>query len=228
MEKTVEKLISVIIPVKNGEKYLEDAIEGIKKQNMNVEIIVVDDASTDRTSEIAERCGCTVLHHIICRGPVAGKNTGLAAAAGEYIMFHDADDIMRDGVLRRMYDELEEDSSVSAVMAQVKDFVSPELSIEEAKKCVIRKDAFYGLFTGAVLMRRLVFDIIGKFDENLSAGEIICLKTEMDERGMQIKKLDFISTDRRLHNSNYGRTDRKKEFKDYASILRAKMAARGK
>lgn len=224
----MEKLISVIIPVKNGEKYLEAAIDGIKKQNMNVEIIVVDDASTDRTSAIAEHCGCTVLHHETCKGQVAGKNTGLEAASGEYIMFHDADDVMRDGAMCRLYEELEGDSSVSAVMAQVKDFVSPELSEEEAGKCVVRQEPFYGLFTGAVLMRKSIFDSIGKFDESLNTGEIIFLKSEMDKRGMQMKKLDFIATDRRVHNSNYGKTDRKKEFKDYASVLRARMAARGK
>ena len=224
----MDRLISVIIPVKNGEKYLEPAIKGIQKQNMNVEILVVDDASTDRTAEIAGALGCTVLHHAVCRGQVAGKNTGLAAANGEYVMFHDADDIMRDGVLRQMADALETDPSASAVMCMVKDYISEDLTSAEAAGCSIKADPYYGLFTGAVLIRRSVFDAIGKFDENLNTGEIISWKYELDKRGMVIKKLGFISTDRRVHNNNYGKTDRKKEFRDYASVLRARIAARGK
>ena len=59
----MNELISIIIPVKNGHKYLGEAIAGIRKQNMNVEILVVDDASTDDTALIAESLGCKVLRH---------------------------------------------------------------------------------------------------------------------------------------------------------------------
>jgi len=224
----MNKLISVIIPVKNGEQYLEPAITGIKNQNMDVEIIVVDDASTDSTAAIAERLGCKVLHHEVCKGQVAGKNTGLAVAKGEYVMFHDADDVMRDGVLKKMYLALEEDASVGAVMAMVQDFISPDLTEEEAKGTIIKTEPYYGLFTGAVLIRKTVFDTVGLFDEKLNAGEIIEWKMKLDQKGIGLRKLDFVSTSRRVHNNNYGKTNRKKEFENYASVLRARMALRAK
>ena len=57
----MQDLISVIIPSYNGEKYIKECIESIQKQNMNTEIIVVDDISTDKTVEIARGMGCKVI-----------------------------------------------------------------------------------------------------------------------------------------------------------------------
>ena len=102
-------LISVIIPVRNGEKYLQEAINGIKKQNMNVEIIVVDDYSKDNTLKIAKNSDCRIIEHNVQKGPVVAKNTGIKEAQGKYILFHDCDDIMTDNALCKMYKELSED-----------------------------------------------------------------------------------------------------------------------
>ena len=70
-------IISVIIPVKNGSNYLKEAIEGIHKQGMNIEIILVNDGSTDQTEKIAKDMGCIVINHTESKGQVAAKNTGL-------------------------------------------------------------------------------------------------------------------------------------------------------
>lgn len=217
------KLISIIIPVKNGHKYLGQCLECVEAQEMDVEVIVVDDGSDDDTAAIAEAQGCTVLRHEVSRGPVAAKNTGLKVARGEFVMFHDHDDKMRPGALKVLHDALVADTGVSAVEAKVRDFVSEELSEEEKKSCCPKPDPFYGLFTGAILMRKSVFDTIGLFSENVKTGEILEWQGKMDSAGLTIKKLDLVSTDRRIHNSNLGRTARKQEFKDYAAILRMRM-----
>ena len=80
-------LISVIIPVKNGENYIKEAIKGVLSQNMNVEIIIVDDCSTDDTVKIAENYNCVIISHKYPKGQVAGKNSGLEVAKGKYILF---------------------------------------------------------------------------------------------------------------------------------------------
>jgi len=223
MCEKMNKLISIIMPVKNGEKYLQEALDGILGQSMNMEIILVNDGSTDRTEEIAINAGCHVLRHETCKGCVAAKNTGLKTAKGDYIMFYDGDDVMREGALLRMYTALEEDPEASAVMAMLQDFVSPDLPQEEASRCAARPQPYYGLFTGAILMRKEIFDIIGPFSEDLRAGDVISWKLQLDRHQLTLKRLPFISTDRRLHSSNFGRTDRKTEFTDYASILRSRL-----
>jgi glycosyltransferase involved in cell wall biosynthesis len=213
-------MISVIIPCRNGENYLHEAITGIQRQNMPIEIIVVDDGSTDGTAHFAENAGCRVIRHEITRGQVAGKNTGIRAASGDYVMFHDHDDVMNPGALSMLYNELVADENLWLVMAKVQDFITPELSNEEKQKVITKKSPYYGLFTGAVLMRKALFDRIGLFDEKLDTGEIISLLKNMEKLHLQYKKIDFVACNRRIHATNYGRTHAGKEYKDYSTVLR--------
>ncbi|MBR5175505.1 MAG: glycosyltransferase family 2 protein [Bacteroidales bacterium] len=217
----MSKLVSIIIPVKNGVNYLREAIDSLNRQDVPKEIIVVDDGSTDDTVALASSHGCTVISHPVCKGQVAAKNTGLATAKGDYILFMDHDDVMREGALRALFSVIEADPEVSAVQAMVKDFISPEIG--QMPGTFVRPEPYYGLFTGAILIRRSVFDVIGPFSESRKTGEIIEWSTKMDANGFIIKKLDMVSTDRRIHNSNFGKTNRETEFKDYASILRERL-----
>lgn len=217
----MNKLISVILPVKDGSNYLAEALESLKGQGMDLEIIVVDDGSTDDTVAIADRYGCKVVSHPVSKGQVAGKNTGLGVATGEYVMFMDHDDVMRPGALKRLYEEIEADPEAYAVQAMVKDFKSPEIA--SLPGTAIKPEPFYGLFTGAILIRKTAFDTIGPFSENRRTGEIIEWVTKMEANGFPIKKIDLVATDRRIHNTNFGKTARNEEFKDYASILRERL-----
>lgn len=216
-------LISVIIPVKNGTNYLGEALESLRRQQMNLEILVVDDGSTDATAELADKAGCRVLRHRVSRGPVAAKNTGIAAAKGDYFLFLDHDDRVRDGALSIMLDALQDNPEVSAVQAKVQDFRSPE--IPDLPGILVRPEPYYGLFTGAILIRRKVFDCIGPFSEKVRAGEIIEWFSRLEANGGVVVKLDLVSTDRRIHQTNFGRTDRTEEMKDYAAILRERLKA---
>ena len=213
-----EPLISVIIPVKNGTNYLKEAVKGIRKQNINSEIIVVDDFSDDNTIQLAQSLGCKVIKHEKTKGQIAGKNTGLKEAKGKYIMFHDHDDILTFNALKTMYAEFEKDNTLEVVITKIKDFLSPDSEPQP-----IKPEAYYGALGGSMLIKKSVFDKIGYFDENLTAGEVISLTSKFEEYNIKTKKIDFVSSNRRIHNTNYGKTNKKQEFKDYASILRAKL-----
>ena len=214
-------LISVIMPVRNGSNYIREALESLQAQDCRLEILVVDDGSEDNTAAIAREYGCTVLSHAASLGPVAAKNTGLQAASGEYVLFLDHDDVMRKGALKALCAALEEDPDAAAAQAQVQDFQSPDCPDTNV---LIRPEPYYGLFTGAMLIRRQVFDVIGPFPTAQAAGEIIDWSFRMKENGLTVKKIDLVSTDRRVHGSNFGRTRRGEEFKDFAAILRARLA----
>jgi len=216
-------LVSIIIPVKNGANYLAEALRGIKAQNVDMEIIVVDDASDDETSQIAKNFGCIVIRHETNKGQVSSKNTALKIAKGKYIMFHDHDDVMNQNALSQSLKELQENEKIFAVTAQIKDFFSPELSEAERRKIALRSEAYFGIFSGAILIKKEVFDIIGLLDESVRAGEIIDWTSKMNQNNLLIKKLNFVSVNRRIHQSNFGRTYKEKEYKDYAAILRSKL-----
>lgn len=97
--------LSVVIPVYNVEKYLKRCLESILKQNIvNYEILLVDDGSTDSSGKIcdsyAQRYNHIRVIHKENEGLGLTRNVGIMYAQGEYILFVDSDDFIRDGALQ--------------------------------------------------------------------------------------------------------------------------------
>src|SRR5436309_2384320 len=92
--------VSVIIPCYNQGHFLADAIERALEQSYRpLEVIVVDDGSSDESSEVARRFEGVRLMRQPNRGLSAARNAGLAASAGDYLVFVDADDrLLRDAL----------------------------------------------------------------------------------------------------------------------------------
>lgn len=102
-------LISIIIPVYNGEKYIADCIEQMLCQSYkNLEIIVVNDGSTDKTSEIAQSYPVKLIEFLQNKGNSIGKNTGADTANGEYIHFMDVDDAINPDFYRNLVSAITE------------------------------------------------------------------------------------------------------------------------
>lgn len=102
-------LISVIVPAYNVEAYFRRCLESIQRQTYrNIEIIIVDDCSSDHTGTIAESfkkrdSRVTVVHHDQNKGYSGARNTGLSNCHGEYITFVDADDWVEPGYVEYLY-----------------------------------------------------------------------------------------------------------------------------
>lgn len=212
----MQDLISVIIPTYNGEKYIKECIESIQVQNFSHEIIVIDDISTDRTADIACEMGARVIVNDVHKGQVAGKNTGIREAKGNYWLTIDQDDKLVEGALRKLYEELQDGTQI--VMAKLKDFPQDE---SQVKFC--HKEPFRGILTGSTLFRKEIFDVIGDFREDIITGDVIDLTNRLVKADLEIKKVDFVTCHRRIHDENYGRTNQKNEYKDYAKILRERI-----
>ena len=108
-------LISVVVPVYNTEKRIAYSLESIIAQDYpNLEIIVVNDASTDATESNARRIleGCghpfTLITHKENRGETASRNTGMDAMKGEFVWFIDADDMAENNLVSTLYTLIEE------------------------------------------------------------------------------------------------------------------------
>ncbi|MBP3604413.1 MAG: glycosyltransferase [Lachnospiraceae bacterium] len=104
----MQPLISVIVPVYNGQDYLEKCIESIQAQTYdNVEIIIVNDGSTDGTGQVCVRLKEMYSNiHIITmedEGVSAARNAGLDAAKGAFVTFVDADDRIRPKMLEVLH-----------------------------------------------------------------------------------------------------------------------------
>jgi glycosyltransferase involved in cell wall biosynthesis len=110
MRSQTRPLVSIIIPFWNTENYLQDAIDSVKGQTYSHwELLLVDDGSTDSSSEIARLCArqnpqdVRVLQHELHQnqGVSASRNLGLSQAVGDYICFLDADDVFLPHKLER-------------------------------------------------------------------------------------------------------------------------------
>lgn len=102
---------SIIIPTHNTARYLPACIESVLAQTFSdFEVILVDDASTDETAELADRLAFEneQIHvlHIPHGGPSAARNAGLGKAQGKYVIFVDSDDMLVSNALERIREEL--------------------------------------------------------------------------------------------------------------------------
>ena len=98
------KLISVVIPLYNQKKYISQAIDSILSQSYdNIEIIVVNDGSTDNPKSILKKYhGKIKLIEQTNKGLAAARNIGIAESSGSYIQFLDADDFLNDTVFKNI------------------------------------------------------------------------------------------------------------------------------
>ena len=105
------KLISVILPVRNGERHISEQLDALAAQSYQEdwELLVVDNGCTDRTLEIVECCSTRLPHVAVVdararRGLNHARNLGAAAAQGDFLVFCDADDVATPGWLAAMAD----------------------------------------------------------------------------------------------------------------------------
>lgn len=113
--------VSVVILSHNYGQYLQTAINSVKgqKTTFEVEIIGVDNGSTDDTPEIMDSAGITVLHRQN-DGPAGGRNAGIAAAKGEYVTCLDADDQLgNENFLQALADALDKDRTLGVVFTSL-------------------------------------------------------------------------------------------------------------
>ena len=178
-----EQPVSVIIPTYNYGRFLPDAIDSALRQsgpNLAVEIVVVDDGSTDDSAEIAARYGDRVRYiYQKNAGLSAGRNTGMREASHDLVVFLDADDMLVDGALASLLTARKRVTPRPAVVA-ARDravdmdgkFLGPPLRESEnlititSRQLVLRNQ--FGCF---VLADREVLLALGGFDTELRASE---------------------------------------------------------
>lgn len=104
-------LISIVVPIYNGSSFLKECVESLLKQTYgHIEIILVDDGSSDTSGKICDDyasgdCRIKTIHQSN-QGPSAARNTGIAAASGNYITFIDCDDFVSEFFLDFLWDNL--------------------------------------------------------------------------------------------------------------------------
>ena len=164
-------LVSVIIPVYNGGRYLRAALESVFAQTYRpFEVIVVDDGSTDDSGIIAQSFHEVRYIDQENQGVAAARNHGIEAARGEFIAFLDQDDLWTADKLKLQIGQLLSDPELGYTLTQQQFFLEPG----EKLPAWFRKELFSSVHTGWVLgtlvVRRTAFEKVGNFATGYSAA----------------------------------------------------------
>jgi glycosyltransferase involved in cell wall biosynthesis len=191
--------VSVVIPVRDGERYIGDALDSVRAQQYEpTETIVVDDGSSDRSAAIARRHGAQVIpgeRH----GVAHARNLGVAAAHGDLIAFLDADDLWTPGSLSLRIAYLDERPALGFVFGRVREFVDPARP-PRLRRGVVTDQPVATISTFVV--RRAVFASVGVFDESLAIGEDIDWIARAQDAGIRGGYVEDVCVLRRLHSAS--------------------------
>ena len=196
-------LVSVIIPVFNAERFLSDSLNSVLSQGYaNLELIMVDDGSTDGSREIIERTPGNIRYlRQENSGPAAARNRGIETAVGDILAFQDADDIWPPRKLEIQLAVLDRDPTFEIVMGQVQRVQSSE---GEAELENMNAPCF-AVNLGASIFRRSAFEQVGPFDEQLRFSEDVDWFMRARERGIKTAKIEDVTLLYRLHDQNMTR-----------------------
>ncbi|MBW4576550.1 MAG: glycosyltransferase family 2 protein [Aphanothece sp. CMT-3BRIN-NPC111] len=165
-------LVSVIIPVYNGDRYLAEAIETVLTQTYQlIEIIVVDDGSIDNSAEIAKGYKEVKYFYQPNQGVSVARNVGIAAAQGEFLAFLDADDIWTNDKISKQVNYLCQHPQIGYVVCHSCLFLEPTSNIPPG----LNLDKLFKVapvyIPSALVIRKSALEKIGVFAHQYRLGE---------------------------------------------------------
>ena len=192
--------VSVVIPAYNAQRFLAEAIDSVLSQGHNrLEIIVVDDGSTDATATVARGYPSEVrLLQQENRGIGSARNAGVDAASGDLLAFLDADDVWTDGALEARLALLETQPGVHGVFGLVETFYD---NVSEQAFEVKAEAVAAGQVAGTLLIRREAFLRAGLFTD-VRLGEFIEWYARAVDAGLRFETAQQVILRRRVHGAN--------------------------
>lgn len=202
--------ISIIIPCYNREKFIGDAIQSALAQDLTLEVIVIDDGSTDRSWEIISSFRDVRATRTSNRGASAARNMGISLARGDFLRFHDSDDRIPPAALSRL---LETARSIGPGQIAFGDARTID---ERGQFCDGASYGFDHLPVGPITIEQLTsavmstvlplfpknaIEAVGGFDEALSISEDYELVARLAAHGYEFLHLPVIVAEIREHGN---------------------------
>lgn len=197
--------LSVIIPCRNAADYLGEAIDSILCQSgKDVEVIVVNDGSTDDSTTIAALRGARVrIIDLPPSGAAIARKTGIEAARGDVLAFCDADDLWAEGRLPIQIEFLaQSEGGVCCGLSQ--SFLTPELRSSTEGQWLL--EPVYHLTFAALMITREALQRVGDISTK-GADLHIPFFAAIQDCGMPIARLERVVTYRRIHRNNFSRKE---------------------
>ena len=214
-------LVSVIVTVYNGENYLSQAIESVIGQNYkNIEIIIVDDGSTDKTSELAKTYVEKPNTHYVYQengGHASALNKGASIAKGKLLSFIDHDDLWEQTKLDIQVKALILDDELDVVFSHQKSFAENKM----AEKLTFERGSIPAYMPGSMLIRMNAFKKMGSFNTKIQKGYFLPWFDLLRIKGLKKLMLPDLHYHRRIHGGNLSICSNAKDYKDYFLAISA-------
>lgn len=202
-------LVTVVIPCYNQAGYLREAIESVRTQTYRgIEIIVVDDGSTDATAAVAGSYPDVRLLRQSNAGLSAARNAGLHVGRGQYVVFLDADDRLLPDALRDGLESLARHPEAAFTSGHFRyiraDGSTQQVFAQEPLECPPYEGMLRGNYIGmhsTVMFRRAIFDDVGAFDTSLRSCEDYDLYMRITRRH-PVARHDRLVAEYRRHDAS--------------------------
>lgn len=217
-----EPVVSVVIPVRDGERFLGEAIASVLGQTRPPgEVLVVDDGSSDGSARVAAGFpGVSVLRRPPL-GQAAASNAGVARASGDFLAFLDADDVWMGDKLERQLDAFRRDPALDLVFGHARQFLDPP---SLALRLPERREILPAKLASAMLAKASSLRRVGPFDARHAIGAILEWYSRARALGLREEMLPGIVYLRRIHGAN--QTLRERDPAGYLSVVRHVLRAR--
>jgi glycosyltransferase involved in cell wall biosynthesis len=215
--------VSVVVPVRNGERYLTESLDSILGQSTPPgEVLVVDDGSTDATPQLLRAYGDRL--RVVRQDAVglgAALNHGIATARGDVLAFLDADDLFTPTSLESRMVRLDAADRPDAVFGTMVQFVSPELGPEAESRFRYEPGPNRVRLFQTMLIRREAFERVGELDNSYVTGSNIDWMSRAEVAALRTAEVTDVVARRRLHGTNHGLTFREQKRIDLVNVVRA-------
>lgn len=216
-------LVSIIIPCHNGEAFLREAVDSALAQTYDsVEVVVVDDGSTDESVAIMQSYGSAInIVQQTNAGAAAARNRGWRVSKGDYLVFLDADDYISDEYITRMLAALQAADGDIAYCGwqntglrpdRCEPFVPPDYENEPAKQERLIENARWPIH--AALIRRELVETNGGFDTRWGTCEDFALWIEIATDACLVRVKDVLAFYRH-HGHGQTTADRARIARDH-------------
>lgn len=194
--------VTVITVVRNGERYLAEALASITQSRLQpLEILVVDGGSTDRSVEIASRVPGVRVIPQSSSGIANAYNEGIAAARGELVAFLSHDDRWLPGKLDRQVAHMAARPDLLMTFTHVLHVLDGETAPAGFRRELL-DGPVPGLIMETFMARPAVFDVVGRFDPAFSVSEDTDWFARARDAGVAYEVLPDVLTEKRVHGTN--------------------------
>lgn len=198
-----KEAVSVVIPVYNGQRYLAQAIRSVVAQSHQpLEIVVVDDGSTDSTADVAKKFPEVRYFYQENAGQAAARNRGVKEAKGALLAFLDADDLWPVRKLAGQVEALRVNPSLDVVFGHARQFVEPTSEAGGIQSATYMQEPQRAQLPGAMLIRRAAFEQVGGYATEWRVGEVVDWYARAIECGLLMEMLPQVVLLRRIHGEN--------------------------